>query len=510
VSARGVNRRTWSWPVVVGVLLAALLPLGNGNGAVAAAHGARAWDFDGDGRADLAIGASGEDDGAGAVTVIPGTRRGLSTGRSIRFTQDTPGIPGAAESGDAFGSAVASGDFDADGYADLAVSADSEDSATEDGVGGVIVLYGSAAGITADRAVSLGRPETIFGQPDHVQNRLGYLLASADFDRDGHADLVAAVATDGSPTGVLVYRGHDRGIARMPAQQIGPRYGLPDVQQSYTNALAVGDLDGNGAPDLALGWEEVDQAHGAVAVVYAAPGVGLDLNRAEVRRPQVWTRTTEGVKGDDVSDEAFGAAVAIGDVTGDGFGDLVVTALHIPPGGPGTGGAVQVLRGSSRGVTAKGDQLLRYAAIVDGAVGGLGHAVEVGDLDRDGIEDVAVTHASADANAAGAVTVLYGATGGLTRAHTFNQDSPGVGGANRPDVDYWGLSMRIGDAGRSAGKDLIVADPYEPVDGQDAGLVTVLWGSTDGVSGTRSTTLVEGTDGIPDVAESTDRFGIGL
>jgi hypothetical protein len=149
---------------------------------------------------------------------------------------------------------------------------------------------------------------------------------------------------------------------------------------------------------------------------------------------------------------------------------------------------------------------------VDTPVGSLGVAVAVVDLDNDGIADVAVTHASADANEAGAVTVLYGARGGLATAgsRTFTQESPGVGGDNRPDVDYWGLSLRIHDAGRSAVEDLLVSDPFEPVDSQDAGIVTVLWGSSAPVSGTRSSTVSEATPGIPGTPESTDRFGTGL
>ncbi|WP_449066454.1 FG-GAP repeat protein, partial [Planomonospora algeriensis] len=69
-------------------------------------------DFDGDGRADLAVAAPYTEVGgharAGSVTVLYGMR----TGR--RLTQDDPGVPGEAENGDAFGSALAVGDFDGD------------------------------------------------------------------------------------------------------------------------------------------------------------------------------------------------------------------------------------------------------------------------------------------------------------------------------------------------------------------------------------------------------------
>ncbi|WP_433360513.1 FG-GAP repeat protein [Streptosporangium sp. CA-115845] len=81
-------------------------------------------DFDGDGRADLAVAApytrSGGHVRAGAVTVLYDMR----TAR--RPAQDEPGVPGESETGDAFGSALATGDFDGDRCADLAIGVPGE------------------------------------------------------------------------------------------------------------------------------------------------------------------------------------------------------------------------------------------------------------------------------------------------------------------------------------------------------------------------------------------------
>src|SRR5262245_36665004 len=84
-------------------------------------------DFNGDGYSDLAIGVPGEEVGgkkqAGAVNVIYGSATGLSAGGGDTgvppnqlWTQDSPGVLGVAEKEDAFGSAIAAGDFNGDGY----------------------------------------------------------------------------------------------------------------------------------------------------------------------------------------------------------------------------------------------------------------------------------------------------------------------------------------------------------------------------------------------------------
>ena len=77
---------------------------------VALARGIFLNNFNGDGFADLAIGAAGEDVGAatdaGAVNVQYGSSTGLPGPGGQLFTQNSPGVGGTAESGDGFGSAL--------------------------------------------------------------------------------------------------------------------------------------------------------------------------------------------------------------------------------------------------------------------------------------------------------------------------------------------------------------------------------------------------------------------
>jgi hypothetical protein len=108
-------------------------------------------DINGDGYADVAVGAPGEDLGkagdAGAVTVLYGSASGLTTKGAKMWTQDTKSVPGGSEPWDTFGQSVRLIDINKNGKADLVVGA-----GQENGDGAVTVLRGTASGLTTDYA----------------------------------------------------------------------------------------------------------------------------------------------------------------------------------------------------------------------------------------------------------------------------------------------------------------------------------------------------------------------
>ncbi|WP_229919632.1 FG-GAP repeat protein [Streptomyces minutiscleroticus] len=141
-------------------------------------------DFDKDGYGDLAIGRGQEQpDGArGYVTVQYGGAAGPDTAREpVRFTQDTAGVPGASEEGDRFGAAVAAGDVDGDGYADLAVGSPGEDLADKRDGGMVTVLLGRAGGLSGSGAKAYDQNTS--GAAGAIENDdlFGLNLKFADF-----------------------------------------------------------------------------------------------------------------------------------------------------------------------------------------------------------------------------------------------------------------------------------------------------------------------------------------
>ena len=114
-----------------------------------------AGDFNNDGFADLATGVPYEGVGgpgtAGSVNVLYGSAGGLQaiSPEDQRWNQDSAEVLDTAESGDHLGYSLGAGDFNADGFADLAIGVPYEGLGSIEGAGAVVVLYGSEDGLQA-------------------------------------------------------------------------------------------------------------------------------------------------------------------------------------------------------------------------------------------------------------------------------------------------------------------------------------------------------------------------
>jgi FG-GAP repeat len=112
-------------------------------------------DFNGDGFADLGVGAATEDVSglrhAGAVNVLYGSATGLQTASPAAqcWSQDNLDVEDQAAQENRFGRSLAVGDFNGDGYADLVAGVPFETAGSHKRAGAVNVLYGSAAGLQA-------------------------------------------------------------------------------------------------------------------------------------------------------------------------------------------------------------------------------------------------------------------------------------------------------------------------------------------------------------------------
>ena len=178
-----------------------------------------AGDVNGDGRADLVVGVSGESvgtiKGTGDIVYIPGTRSGLTGAGSMRFSQSTAGVPGVAQPFDSAGTAVAVGDLNGDGYADIVFGIPVDVVLTGAKVGSVIVLRGTKSGPTATGAVRLsektpgvpgGAPAlSEFGSALHTAyvhggKQADLLVGAFQQNDEGYAVVIPGIADTG-PTG---------------------------------------------------------------------------------------------------------------------------------------------------------------------------------------------------------------------------------------------------------------------------------------------------------------------
>jgi hypothetical protein len=146
-------------------------------------------DLNKDGYADVATGWPS----LSQVQVIFGGPDGVSTTLAPRIiNQDTPGVPGIEEDGDAFGHAVAITDTDADGYADLVIGVSGEtatDAATTFRSGAVTVVRGSATGLATTGGKTLTQNSK--GVPSTSENydRFGTAISAIDTDHDGNPEV---------------------------------------------------------------------------------------------------------------------------------------------------------------------------------------------------------------------------------------------------------------------------------------------------------------------------------
>jgi hypothetical protein len=259
--------RRWGARTLAVAAALALIPAFSPAVAASAAVGCRTsvpGDVNGDGLAEVAVGESGNNVGAGAVHVFYGHKSGLvttSTGSARNdqyFTQNSPGVPGSDTASDSFGAAVALGDFDHDGCADLAVGAYGED----DRAGAITVLYGSTAGIT-----TTGAQKFDSGSLGHAFSRLGAELVVADLNRDKVDDLAATASGR-----IVVLYGHADGLNRGDAADIvtsdSPE--IPNGVGTIGTGLSAGDFNRNDRDSSR--WEPKTPTASAPCSPSSAPG----------------------------------------------------------------------------------------------------------------------------------------------------------------------------------------------------------------------------------------------
>ena len=418
-----------------------------------------AGDFDRDGFADLVIGARFEDVGgvfdAGAVHVLYGSASGLTATGSQYFTQDTPGMGSSPEEEDWFGAALAAGDFDHDGFAELAIGVNLEDVGSIAVAGAVHVLSGSASGLLAAGSQLLTQDTPGVPSSAEFGDNFGATLTTGDFDHDGFADLaVGAMFEDvgGSINAgaVNVLYGSAAGLTGTGSQLF--TQDTPGVANSaerdddFGSTLAAGDFDHDGFADLAVA--AFPEAVGGIEDAGAVHVLSGSASGLTATGSQYFTQDTPGIADSPEQFDFFGWALAAGDFNDDGFDDLAIGVRENFELILGAGGMVQVLYGSAGGPTSSGSQrLTQDTPGVLGSVGsdGFGNALTTADFDHDGIADLAVSAPSEDVGGsanAGAVNVLYGSAAGLTGtgSQLFTQDTPGVG-SSVEFKDFFGWAL---------------------------------------------------------------------
>ncbi|HZZ27006.1 MAG TPA: hypothetical protein VFE46_03285 [Pirellulales bacterium] len=493
-------------------------------------------DFNGDGFADLAIGAPGRTIGAakgtGAVTVLYGTSTsGLSTAGNQLWDLARSGMAGSAQSNDQYGAAIAVGDFNGDGYTDLAIGAPGRTVAGAAGAGAVNIIYGSATGLTVAGNQLWTEINAIPGTLIQANSAFGTKLTTGDFNGDGYVDLAISapflkVGTVKNAGGVYVLYGSAAGLThgstQFVSQGTGGILGTPMANSEFGKALTAGDFNEDGIADLAVGTPNYvkgsAQQAGAVNVIYGtSSGLSSAGNQLWTQFPVVNTVGTF-VQGNPGAGALFGWSLTTGDFNNDGVTDLAVGA----PGeivGVVKAGSVNIIYGATdgSGLISKGNQLITRKALGSTSANGdeFGFALAAGNFNGQPGDDLAIGAPLAEVGSvqdAGLVAVVSGSTKGLvlTGVTFISQGTAGFGDAAKKG-DNFGATLAAGDYNGDGYIDLDVGSPTESLGTAiGTGVVQTFYGSTLGLTPKQQQLWREGLPGLQLTLAAGDGFGLGV
>ncbi len=419
---------------------------------------ARAGDVDGDGYDDIIVGAP-----SGAAYVYRGSSSGIDASSEVKLT------PADGTTGAGFGYATAcAGDINDDGYDDVIVGAWYQDSAA----GAAYVYYGSVTGIEPASedvlTASDGRSYSYFGID---------VDGAGDVNRDGYDDVIIGARGGSSVFGAAyVYYGTASGIDASSEDKLTASD--QDNSDRYGHQVAgAGDLDGDGYGDVLVGTPEDDDEGSAAGAVYVYYGSSSGIDASSEDK----LTASDGA----ASDQYGIAVARAGDVDGDGYGDILIGAYLEDEGGSSAGAAYVYYGSSVGVKASSEDKLVASDAGSGDYFGAFLSAAGDLDGDGYGDILVSANQDDDAASNAGAVYVYYGSSAGirasseekLTASDAAASDHYGTFVAGDLDIDGDGYpdavvgAEGVDDLGTSSGAAYVITGD---VDGDGDGVPSLI------------------------------------
>ncbi len=393
---------------------------------------------------------------------------------------------GGLNDGDNWGAALSNiGDLEGDGVVDLAVGAPGDDD-NGDNRGAVWILFLNADG-SVDISTKIADNSGGFNGDLDDNDRFGSALAGiGDLNGDGARDLVVGAPMDddgGDDRGALWVlflnaNGTVTASSKISDQSGGLPSKLDDGDQFGAAVTDLGDLDGDGIRDLAVGAPLRQQNGAAKGSVWI-----LFMNANGSVRAANEIGDGEGKFKDSLdADDRFGAAVpGLGDLDGDGIPDLAVGAPQHDAGGSNRG-AVWILLMNRDGSVKDQRMIAQDEAGFSGRLADddrFGSAlVRSGDLDGDGVRDLAVGAPMSDDGAgdSGAIWLLFMKANGKVKGEAKISQQDGKFKENLNSGDNFGAALTdLGNLDNERSDDLAVGAPFDDDDHTDAGALYMLF-----------------------------------
>ncbi|MBX2972509.1 MAG: FG-GAP repeat protein [Flavobacteriales bacterium] len=417
-----------------------------------------AGDMNGDGYADIVVGAPGRLSGDGSIYVYRGASNtmllDIPSQHAVPLVRD-----GSLSSTERFGYSVGlAGDVNGDGYADIVVGAPNSSSNN-----GKAQVLGGSATIDLNAAPLL----TVNGS---AMARLGAAVCTAgDVNGDGISDLLLAAPDQGGTGAAKVFHGAPDMPATTASWSI---QGTVNSQFVGKCVASAGDVNGDGYSDVLVGVPGGPGMKGEVRLFYGS-ATGLPATPS-------WTKQGENVE------DRFGSAVAsAGDVNGDGYSDVIIGAPGWPNGVSGAWrGKAYLFLGSASGLSATATWTNTGPASESRYGYSLGSA---GDVNGDGYSDVIIGAPSLNngpGTGAGVAYVYHGSGAGLPASADWTIQSQQHRTGHSSD---FGSSVSLaGDVNGDGYDDVIIGDHFyehdDPMDGANRGAAFVFHGSPAGLS----------------------------
>lgn len=230
------------------------------------------------------------------------------------------GIAPTGINGNRAGWSIATGDFNGDGIQDLLIGAPF----TANDMGAAYVIFGRNTGFPNPLSLSSLNGTNGF-TINGTGGNFGYAVAAGDINGDGKTDIAVGAPWKGGGGSTYVIFGHNGAwgatydITALTGSD-GFRIDGPAGALSG-EGLAVGDINADGKAELVIGMPGMNTMEGAVAVVFGkAAGWGATADIFTIAQGNTGYYFT-GTGGNNAN---VGISAAVGDVTGDGIGDLVI------------------------------------------------------------------------------------------------------------------------------------------------------------------------------------------